>query len=603
MKAKLPFELDKLCKDIQDARLTLQTPRQERAYATQLYVGKHWSENGSRQMQPVNLLGLYTSIMSHSLVAKNPRVMLSTFQRQHKPVVTAMQSWANKEIGKINLANTLERAVVDALFSIGIVKVALATPADAASFSWNLRAGEPFAERVDLDDFVFDIHARDFSECSFMGHRIRVPLESVKKSKVFKASRKDLIADDDPFYNKEGDERISMLGRGYYSSAEEMEPMIDLWEIYCPRHRLVVTLLDRQLSGPEGSDEGPLRVQRWLGRDRGPYHILGFGIVPGNAMPKAPIQDLVDLHEAVNRVYRKVFRTIDRLKEVTGVRGGATEDGSRVMAASDGDLIRLDDPQNVVQLVLSGNTIQTLLLVAPHLKDLFSWMAGNLEMLGGLSPQSKTLGQDKMLEASASRTVSDMQDRTVNYTADILESLCWYWHHDPFKQMRSTHSLPGMPDISIPRTVNPQQRRQVPFEDLEIKVDPYSMQHSTPQMRMQQLQSVFQNVIIPLMPLLQQQGIAVDINAYLGFMAKFLDMPELSDVITIQEPPQQDGESGGGGGAQPGPGPANTNRTYTRENMPGRTQQGDNMNLMNAMRGVNPGGNPNMTRNGNGAMR
>lgn len=592
----LPFELDRLCADIQLARLTLQRPREERTYATRQYVGKHWSEEGARQMVPVNLIGLYTQIMSHSLVAKNPRVMLSTFQRQHKPVVTAMQTWANKEIGKINLANTLERVVVDALFSVGICKVALATPADAASFSWNLRAGEPFAERVDLDDFVFDIHARDFSECSFMGHRIRVPLEAVKKSKTYNKSRKDLTADDDPFFNREGDERISMLGRGYYSTQEEFEDMIDLWEIYLPRHRLIVTLLDRQLSG---DNEGPLKVQRWLGRDKGPYHILGYGIVPGNPMPKAPIQDLIDLHEAVNRIYRKVFRTIDRLKEVTGVRGGATEDGSRVMEASDGDLIRLDDPQNVVQLTLSGNTIQTLLLVAPHLKDLFSWMAGNIEMIGGLSPQSKTLGQDKMLEANASRMVTDMQDRTVNYTSEILESLCWYWHHDPFKLMKSTHSLQGMPDLSISRSVSPGQRSQVSFEDMDIKVDPYSMQYSTPQLRMQQLQSVFQTVIVPLMPVLQQQGIAVDINAYLQKVATYLDMPDLSDVITIQEPPQQDGEPGG---AQPGPGPAQTERKYVRENMPGRTRQGDDMNTMNALRGINPGGNPN-TANGNGAMK
>ncbi len=274
------------------------------------------------------------------------------------------------------------------------------------------------------------------------------------------------------------------------------------------------------------------------------------------------------------------------------------------MQLNDGDLGRCDDPQNVVQLVLSGNTIQTLLLVAPHLKDLFSWMAGNLEALAGLSPQAKTLGQDELLHTSASLTVTDMQSRTLQLTSSVMSALCWYWHHDPQNVMRAMHTLPGMPEFQQSVQVSPQQRRQGLFEDLGIKVDPYSMQHSTPEKRMQQLQSVFQNIIIPLMPLLQAQGVTVDINAYLEKVANYQDMPDLSDVITIQAPPGPDGSGGGGasGGAQPLPGPANTNRTYTRENVAARTRQGDDLNMMNAMRGINPGGAPNMAKP-NGVVR
>jgi hypothetical protein len=168
---------------MQRARLTLRYFREERREAVRQQAGKHWSEEGTRERVPVNLIAQYINIVGESMVPENLRAMLSTFKREHRSTVSAMQAWANKQIQRMLLGNTLKRVVIDSLFSIGIAKVGLATPADAASFAWNLQAGQPFCERVDLDDFVFDIHARDFSECSFMGHRVRVPLDAVKDSK------------------------------------------------------------------------------------------------------------------------------------------------------------------------------------------------------------------------------------------------------------------------------------------------------------------------------------------------------------------------------------------------------------------------------------
>ena len=44
--------------------------------------------------------------------------------------------------------------------------------------------------------------------------------------------------------------------------------------------------------------------------------------------------------------------------------------------------------------------------------------------------------------------------------------------------------------------------------------------------------------------------------------------------------------------------PAETTRNYVRESRPGQTQQGSDRNLISSMLGVNPGGNPELTRNG-----
>ncbi len=599
---KNDLSLDRLCTAMNRSRYVLKRFREERTAAVRKYVGPHWSEESTEKKRPLNLLALYVQIIGRFLVSKNPRVMLSTFNRQAKPMVAAMQSWANKEIEHVRLSNTLQRIVLDGLFSIGIAKVALATPADSALLGWHQQAGKPFCERVDLDDFVFDIHARDFSEVSFLGHRFRTPLAAVKESKIYNKNRKDLTASTDELYNVEGDERISVLGRTVYGNSEEYEDFVDMWEVYLPRHRVVVTLAD-DASGPVLLDEKPLREQQWVGPESGPYHLLAYGMVPGNAMPKAPVQDLIDLDDAVNRIYRKLIRQAERQKEIGLIQGGANEDGKRIQDSNDGDLIRSDNPAAAKFASMGGPNQQNLML-GIHLAEIFSKHAGNLDVMGGLAPQAKTLGQEELLSGAATKGVADLQERTVETVTNIIKALCWYWHHDPFNPMHTQFQLPGHPNLPpINQTVHPQQRMELDFKQLDIKVDPYSMAHVTPQQRMSQMNQIVTTIVLPMMQLMQAQGIGFDMNVYLEKLGKYMDMPDLAEILTIQEPPAQKNQPAPSSGM---PKPNGPPKPPQQRLSPGRSQSGNNSNLMSALAGINPGGNPDATRKMapmNGAMQ
>jgi hypothetical protein len=178
------FDAARLCQAIRKDRRALQRYREERREAVRQYVGSHWSEAGSSTRVPVNLLALYVRIVSTNLIAKNPRFLLQSRDRRLAPTISAVESYGNQQLERMHLQETLQRCVVDALFSVGICKVALATPADSATMAWTLSAGTVFASTVDLDDFVFDTRARDFTEASYLGHRIRVPLDAVKDEVV-----------------------------------------------------------------------------------------------------------------------------------------------------------------------------------------------------------------------------------------------------------------------------------------------------------------------------------------------------------------------------------------------------------------------------------
>jgi hypothetical protein len=578
------LDISRLCQAIQQSRLALVYPRQVRVDMTKQYVGRYYSIEGPVKPVPVNMVALYVNIVGQKLISANPRVMLGTWDQGNRPVVSTMERWVNKQIDKLRLVNTFSRVITDALFAFGVVKVGLASPGEAAASNWRQGAAKPFAHRVDLDDFVFDVHARDFGEVQFMGHRVRWPLRVVRDSKLFSKDRKSLGPMPDKLYNMEGDERIGTLGRTTMAGDHEFEDCVDLWEIYLPRHRLVVTLQDDHMSGAGGTASGKaLRIQRWLGPDSGPYHILGFGVVPGNSRPKAPLHDLFDLHLSINNIVRKLMRQAQRCKSILAVGGGKTEDGDKIEELNDGDVGNISSIDNIKEQIY-GTPNPQLFQLFNAFKELFSWLAGNLEIMGGLSPQSKTASQDQLMQQNSSATISVMQSRVLDHVSDVISAMCWYWHHDPTKVMRSDFQIPGS-RMTIPTYAAPQFRHAIPFEDLDISIDPYSLPHQTPQSRLAAINQIVQGTFIPLAQLAQQQGIGLDLNQYFNLAAKYMDQPDLPTILTTAQPPAQDSTGPGpGGGANDMPTkPQNTTRTYERRSLGGDTTAGRNQQIANAM--------------------
>ncbi len=587
MKAPKPdVDYPRLCEAIQKSRWVLRKFRQERFDAVKQFVGKHWSEEAATQnIVPINLIATYVRIILDKLVSKEPRVMLSTFQQQAKPVVSVMEEWVNTQLESIGFANTAARAVQDALFSVGIIKVALSTPEDAASFGWELQAGQPYADVVDLDDFVFDTHARDFRQAAFIGHRYRCPL-SVARKMGYKGGKKLEASQDQP-YNQEGDERISSLLRMPYSvNDDEFEEMVDLWEIYLPRYKLVVTLPDEYMMGADTEKGEALKEQEWVGPPCGPYHFLGFGVVPGNAMPKAPIMDLIDLHNAANNALRKLLRQAERAKTNDLVQSNS-EDGEKLKNANDGDIIPVNDPKSIVRLQ-SGGPDPNLHAFFMAMKDLFSWTGNNVDTMGGLSPQAKTLGQEKLLADSSNAGVADMQASAFRFVSSALTSICWFHHHHPQQTMKTRHEINGLPNYGITRKVTPQQRQQIPWKDLGVKVDPYSLRHQTPEQRAQALVQIVTSLVIPMSQMAQQQGITLDLHVLLTKLGKYMDMPDLAEILSIQEPPVQAEPPDQGAG--PGGMPQETTRNYVRENRSQQTGPSQSTMMQQALLGANRGG-------------
>lgn len=577
------INISDLCRAMRRSRRVLKFFRDERRRAVIQYVGRHWGEGGAGRIVPVNLLARYIQVVSRNLISKNPRAMLSTMRQEMKPAVDAMQSWINQKFVDDYFHETLARFVVDAMVSIGIMKVALASPLDSSLEGYNSQVGEPYAEVIDLDDWVCDVGATNYKGMRFCGHRYTVPYEDAVQMGYFdEEERKNLAPDSYSSYNDEGDEKISTLGRGFQADgSEDYKEMVTLWEIYLPGEKKIVTMAGDSQGIPQDGRK-PLRVQDWFGPKCGPYHFLGFGLVPGNLMPKAPVMDLIDFHNLINRLWRKTGDQAERQKTNLLLSTTQVDDGGRVTNASDGEPIVCDDPNSAKEQSYGGPSPSVVAYLGTTM-EVFNRMAGNLDLLAGGGPQSKTATQDTMLNQNAAAAVADMQETTVASVARVISAMLEFWWYHPTQVMTSTKSLPGLPDMDLKRNLHPafsgqKFERRGKFSDLQVRIDPYSMAYRSPQQRLQQLMGIVEKHI-PVFQLLQQSGIMFDWQEYFKLIATYMDEPDIIRLFTVQEPMPVNGGNSGSGQQSP---QSNEPREYIRRSVgadtnANRQSEADNM--------------------------
>lgn len=575
--------MEKLRTQLDTARKELVPFRRNRMNAIRQFVGKHYSDNGAPDKVPVNLLELAVGIYRRNLIARRPRVLCTTRVKELKGSANKARIAINHLLKEIHIHETLKRCAVDGMFGMGILKVASAIEGRVDIDNVVANVGQPYAETVDLDNWVHDMSATHVDRMKFCGDRYRVDKEWALNCGLFEGLNKDKLnaADSSTTKNPEGDERPASVSRGTASVMKDADDDVELMDIWVPRDNLVHTFL------AEGNIQAmPIRTTQWTGPESGPYPLLRFGDVPGSIMPPPPVSMMMDLHDLANRLFRKLGRQAESQKNWTGIRAGANRDGKTAVEVADGEVHALDDPRNFANMT-SGGIDQKNFAFFLQIRDLFSYFGGNLDALGGLSPSAETLGQDKLLSASASQRMRDMQDEFLVYVQDVVERLSWFLWYDPLIEMPLTMQVPGAEKYGVPFTYSADDK-EGDWMDYNFEIVPYSMQYLTPQERLQSLSGLMQNFIIPLAPQLQAEGMTIDYERFVRLYSEYSNLPELEELIIFSANP---GSTQQAVGTPPGGhAPAQTKRTYERVNRPGATRSGKDQIMMQALLGGQPQG-------------
>lgn len=521
------------------------------------FVGGAWSDGGAPDRVPVNFLEMALNIYRRQVAARAPRVMVRSIDGDHVPFADDLEIALNIALRDMRFDDTMRRWVLEAMFGMGILKVGLAPSDEKEILGFTHDPGQPFADVVDFEDFVFDMTAKRWDQVQFCGNRYCLPYEAIMDLRMF--PKKDIAKYERRITNEQGDEKVSNLvdDGGSYGEESFMD-LVELWDIWMPYDGVVATFQADPTGGIEQRE--PLRTVEWDGPESGPYHLLSFGDVPGQVMPLPPAALMIDLHELGNRVFRKLGRQADRQKTITLVASANQEDGRRITDANDGDAISVDRPE-ATKDVRYGGVDQAGLAFFQQLRQLSSYFGGNLETLGGLNNATNTASQEQLVKNQATMRISDMQERATNAVTEVIRSIAFYMWNDPVRSYRIPKKIPGT-EMTVTTELKPEIRNGE-FPDYAIEIVPFSMQSRTPTERLQTVMQVMQTFVAPMAPLLQQRGLVPDMEAFLKLAAELSGTPEVMDIVTkveaqelMQGPPAP---GGGGGGA-----PANTTRNYVR---------------------------------------
>lgn len=580
-KGTAPNPWSRLKSAVITSRRQLEGFRAKRLEFIRQYVGKQYTFEGAHDKVPANMIEQFVSIYRRELVSQNPQIMVTATVNAYKRSALDMESEVNEDLREMNYEEDLENTVVDALFSVGIQKVGNAEVGQVLMDGDHIPYGEPFIDTCDLDDMVIDMNARHLKECGFIGDRVRVPMEELKQSGRFAGHEEKMVSVNRRYYSETGEELVEHIDTGTdYDRYEDVE-YTEYWELYRPRENDIIVYLCDDQGLPTGE---PVEVRDWFGppNPTGPYHFLAFNPVPNNPLPVSPVAIVFDLHEAANRIYRKVMRQAERQKTNTLVRVGKSGDGQALLDADDGDMIPADDPKNT-QEVASGGFDQNNMAFFVHAKQLFSQYSGNLEAVGGLGQTAETLGQSEMIQQTSSLRLDDMRAQTEKYVGCVARCYAWYLFNDPLYEREITRSVAGT-NITFKTLVTPESR-QGGFPDYKIRVEPYSMASRTPLGKLQDMLRAYQQVILPTMPMLSELGVGFKFDRFIEVLAKLWDLPELMEVMMLAPSPGDvPPVAGKGSRDRPTASPVSS-RTYNHVSQPGATQRGQEDVLLSNLLG------------------
>lgn len=527
----------------------------------------------------INFLNVMINTFMRSLVARSPKVLVSAKYPQLRSDAADLELALNRLLGDdgIDLGTSLYRSVFNAMVGIGIHKIGINNSGNVEIGGVMHDVGQPFADSIDQDDEVHDTTARMWEECQFQGNKYIVPLEQLQEDGSYDnlqgiSTSVQRVVDPDT-----GQQNVAGLSQRTDNDDKSYKKCVELLDLWLPldgKNGLVVTL--------DNADQTrrPLKIVEWDGPERGPYRPLGFGEVPNNVMPLAPVYSLIELHWAINDIYIKNVNRARNAKDVIGIRAGADDDANRIIEANDLDVVRMDGNPSDVNQMSMGGVDQTNMAFGIHLKDLASWAAGNLESIGGLAAMSGTVGQDRMLLESASQTISSMQQSVMKWVKGIVTDLAWYLLSDPLIPAPLTKRIEGT-KIEIPVVFAP-EGQAADWISYNFDIEPYSMQMQTPQSKVASVNQFLTGIAIPLMPLMEQQQMGLDMREITRFYAKYMDAPELYNFVqSLQSPVGPDKPPMG---QKPAKAPITT-RNYTRENRSTSTQPGQNRDMMQMLMG------------------
>lgn len=516
------------------------------------YTGAYYDKTtGTVGDNALNMIFNAVRVLLPTMVMNFPKHVIETPYLQSKQYANLLGLALDQHDMKIKIRDTYRAAIVDAIFTLGILKTGLCA-SDSILAMDDLEAhidpGTVYTEKVDFDNFVVDPNSREhmFRDAAFMGDRITVPRHVLLESGLY---NNDLIERlPQCSANNDRDKRAASLSMKniHIEDNADFEDDVEIVELWVPSANAVVTV-------PGSKDvvlDEYLRIDDYYGVKEGPYTLLALTPpVPGNPLPIPMAGIWNDLHVLSNRMAKKIIEQAERQKDITAYKRTASDDAKELQNAGDGESIAVEDPDSVKVLSFGGQQHSNV----NHLSSLQAWfnmMAGNPEQVGGQHIDAKSATAANILSQNASVTLEDMKDMVYIMAADEARRRAWYFHTDPLMKIplvqrqkqqgamqmdpatgQSFWMPPAMQEVQVVLTP---EARSGDFIDFMFKIEPESMGRVDSKVRLNQAYDFAQKILPAAMAAAQicmAIGTPFNVSLFIIRMAKDAGIEWMEEVF------------------------------------------------------------------------
>lgn len=543
---------------VQEGFKRLSNFRAARLMFIKSYVGSYYDkEKGMKGQEPLNLTFMGMSAFVPNLVMEFPKHVVTTRFTAYRNYARLLRIALDVQSKEINLRDKLRRWLVDALFTMGIMKTGLCQSDSVYALNPfdDVDAGQVYTENVSFDNFVFDANTTSLEAATFIGDRITVPRTMLLDSGLY---ANDIVEKLESVASKTERETAEWLSKRSLNASygdADLHDEVEVVELYVPSLHAIVTV-----PYGERTYDKFLRVADFYGPDLplGPYTTLALTPpVPDNPLPVAPVGVWYDLTLRANEMVTKVMDQASRQRDILTYKRAAAEDAEEIMGAKDGDAVAVDDPASVRVMSFGGQKGSN----EAHIQQLMFWwnmVSGNVDALSGGHEASNTATQAQLLSANRSVRLEDAKDIVYAATASEASKRAWYLHTDPLINLPLTdrRSAPaqwltganGQSLMVAPSRIEEVQVMLTPevrrgdFMNFQFDIKPKSMTRLDPALRLQRMLD-FGVKILPAAAsaaqICMQMGVPFSFSKFVQLMAEEADIEWMDEVFYDPEFQQQ----------------------------------------------------------------
>lgn len=463
--------------------------RKARAMFIKDYVGHYFqAEQGLTGETPINLVFMAIHALVPALVQREGMNKVVTEFLAHKDYAELLGLAVDKLQKQLRLRQTLRAGVVDmCLGGLMIAKTSIAASGNLLPIGddEDVDAGMIYTDLISLDDFTFDPTAMSFDKAAFLGHRIRVPRQTLLDYGWDAEAVKKLPAA--AMHPQEAGWVQSITQDSKHASTMyDIQEYVYVVEVFVPDAGAVVYVPDPY----QTSLDDFLHTQEYYGPAEGPYTIGSLTQpVPDNPFPIAPVGIWRDLNAMANEIFKKFMGQSERQKDILLYAPQLADVADAIRTALDGEAIACNDPKGINVASFGGQNPDNERMVQ-ELKGWFNYVAGNPDQLMGVGGDADTATEWQGNQANATVRIQDMRDMISDIQSDISRKHAWFLHTDPLLFQ------PGQPGIPLIRRATGSQpvqvwltpeQRQGDFLDFSFEIVKRSMTVLEPNLRARRL--------------------------------------------------------------------------------------------------------------------